>query len=118
MEDKTRFALNSRTVGHVQVLSLAGRFDAYTAKEAKSWLEKATKSHPAQVVVNLEDVTFVDSTALATLVQGMKHSRQKDGDLRLCNLQQKVRIIFELTRLDRAFEIFIGEDEAIQAFAQ
>lgn len=116
MEDKNSLALASRTVGDVAVLALTGRFDAYTAKEAKSWLENATKNDPARIVVNLEDVTFVDSTALATLVQGMKHSRQKNGDLRLCNLQQKVRIIFELTRLDRAFEIFAGEDEAVRAF--
>ncbi|MEM7113418.1 MAG: STAS domain-containing protein [Chloroflexota bacterium] len=118
MEDKNSFALASHTVGDVSVLALTGRFDAYTANKAKDWLEQATDGQPAHIVVNLEDVTFVDSTALATLVQGMKHSRQKNGDLRLCNLQQKVRIIFELTRLDRAFEIFPGEDEAIRAFAQ
>ncbi len=66
--------------------------------------------------MNLAGVQFVDSTALATLVQGMKRCRQLKGDLRLCGLQQPVRMIFELTRLDKAFEIFSGEDEAIQAF--
>ena len=47
----------------------------------------------------------------------MKRARQRDGDLRLCCLQRPVRMIFELTRLDKAFEIFAGEDEAIQAFS-
>ena len=55
--------------------------------------------------------------ALSALVEGMKRSRQLEGDLRLCNLQQPVRMIFELTRLDRAFEIFSSEEEAIQAFS-
>ena len=50
------------------------------------------------------------------LVQGMKRCRERDGDLRLCALQQPVRMIFELTRLDRAFEIYQSEEDAVQAF--
>ena len=46
----------------------------------------------------------------------MKHCQQKGGNLHLYGLQQSVRIIFELTRLDRAFEIYNEEDEAINAF--
>jgi anti-sigma B factor antagonist len=53
---------------------------------------------------------------MATLVQGMKRCREKEGDLRLSELQQPVRMIFELTRLDRAFEIFNSERDAILAF--
>lgn len=117
MDEKTSFSFETRAIGNVQVMALAGRFDAYTVEKARGWLEEATADVPAHIVVNLRDVTFVDSTALAALVQGMKRSRQRDGDLRLCQLQQKVRLIFELTRLDRAFEIYTGEDEAIQAFA-
>ena len=70
-----------------------------------------------QVVVNLAGVNFIDSTGLATLVQGMKHCRQEKGDLRLCGLQQPVRIIFELTRLDKAFEILTDEESAVNSFA-
>lgn len=66
----------------------------------------------------MTSVSFVDSTALAALVQGMKHSRQQGGDLRLCGLGQSVRIIFELTRLDRAFEIYAKPKEAIASFQQ
>src|ERR671929_137943 len=69
------------------------------------WLEEAADKPPAHVVVNLAGVKFVDSTALAALVRSMKRCRQQGGDLHLCGLQQPVRIIFELTRLDRAIEI-------------
>jgi anti-sigma B factor antagonist len=100
----------------VQVLELVGRLDTYTAPPIRQWLEEATMNEPAQIVVNLENVTFLDSTGLATLVQGMKRCRQRSGDLRLCNLQQPVRLIFELTRLDKAFEIYPGKEEAVQAF--
>jgi anti-sigma B factor antagonist len=108
----------SDTNGSVRVLELKGRFDAYEAPPVKEWLnEAATSANPTQVVVNLAQVDFIDSTGLATLVQGMKHCRQQRGDLHLCALQQPIRIIFELTRLDKAFQIFTEEDEAVKAFA-
>ncbi|HNB52902.1 MAG TPA: STAS domain-containing protein [Anaerolineales bacterium] len=101
---------------NIKVLTLSGRFDALTSPSVQAWLDEATQSRPVQIVVNMEAVTFVDSTALSTLVSGMKRARQAEGDLRLCRLQQPVRMIFELTRLDKAFEIFPGEPEAIAAF--
>lgn len=104
-------------VENVMILRLNGRFDSAQANGPKSWLEQATKSAPAQVVVNLEQVNFVDSTALATLVQGMKRARQQGGDLYLAQLQPPVRMVFELTRLDKAFAIFPNEAEAVGAFA-
>lgn len=109
--------LITRMRGSVSVLELTGRFDAHSAPAVTEFLVKAAAAAPAQVIVNLAGVNFVDSTACAALVQGMKRCREKNGDLRLCNLQQPVRIIFELTRLDRAFDILPSEDEAAQAFA-
>lgn len=104
-------------MNNIKILTLSGRFDALTSPSVQSWLDEAIKTKPVQIVVNLAAVTFIDSTALSTLVAGMKRARQMEGDLRLCKLQQPVRMIFELTRLDKAFEIFPGEDEAIGAFS-
>lgn len=108
--------LKTRRVNSVTILKLEGRFDSHTAPPIREFLEETILQEPAYIVVNLESVLFIDSTALSTLVAGMKGSRQAGGDLRLCNLQQPVRMIFELTRLDRAFEILAGEEEAIRAF--
>ena len=79
-------------------------------------MQDATSTPPAKVVVDLSDVSFLDSTALSTLVQGLKRSRELNGDVRLCGLHQPVRMIFELTRLDKAFEIYISQEDAIEAF--
>jgi anti-sigma B factor antagonist len=100
----------------VAILELTGRFDAYVAPPIADWLDKATNAAPARIIVNLAKVNFIDSTGLATLVQGMKRSRQHGGDLYLCNLQQPVRVIFELTRLNKAIQIFDTPDEALKAF--
>ena len=108
--------LNLRSADNVKILELAGRFDTYTAGEVRQWIDEAMAEDPANIVVNMQGVDFVDSTALATLVQGVKNCRQRDGDLRLCEVQQSVRMVFELTRLDRFFEIFSQENEAVKAF--
>ncbi len=108
--------LNLRSADNVKILELAGRFDTYTAGEVRQWIDEAMAEDPANIVVNMQGVDFVDSTALATLVQGVKNCRQRDGDLRLCEVQQSVRMVFELTRLDRFFEIFSQENEAVEAF--
>lgn len=68
------------------------------------------------MLVNLSNTTFVDSTALATLVQALKRCQQVKGDLFLCGMKRPVYMIFELTRLDKAFNIFVDEEHAIRAF--
>jgi anti-sigma B factor antagonist len=101
--------------GNVPVLDLAGRFDAHVAPSVNQWIDQATVMEPARVIVDLSNVNFIDSIALATLVRAMKRCRQHKGDLYLCGLQQSVRIIFELTRLDKAFTLFADRNQALQA---
>jgi len=105
-----------RLIGKIAVLEPIGRFDAHNAPAVAEALAEARNSSLKDAIVNLGQVNFLDSTALATLVQGMKHCRQLGGDLHLCCLQQPVRIIFELTRLDKAFDIYETEAEALHAF--
>ncbi|NWJ95803.1 MAG: STAS domain-containing protein [Chloroflexi bacterium] len=108
--------LELRKIESVSILELSGRFDAYEVGPVVEWINQNMEAFTTRLVINLSGVKFVDSTALATLVQGMKRCRQQQGDLHLCCLQQPVRIIFELTRLDRAIDIFATEREAVETF--
>ncbi len=98
---------------NIEIIELSGRFDAQTAPTIQEKLARAIATPPAQLVVNLEAVEFIDSTALSTLVQAMKQARQLGGDVCLSGLRQPVRIIFELTRLDKVFDIYATKEEAI-----
>lgn len=110
--------IRSYSSGDVQILALSGRFDVTTASPVREWLETAVEKESPLLVVNLKEVEFMDSTGLSTLVHGMKRSREKHGNLYLSNLQQPVRLIFELTRLAQWFDIYINEEEAIAAFSE
>jgi anti-sigma B factor antagonist len=100
----------------VAVIEISGRFDAQSAPAVAEWLENIAATTPGQVVVNLATASFLDSSALAVLVRAVKRCRMRGGDVRLCGVQPSVRLIFELTRLDRAFDMFPSEDEAVSSF--
>jgi len=104
------------TLDTVIVLKLDGRFDAYEAPQISAWVDNQISPGQCQIIADLSSVSFIDSTALATLVKGMKRCRQHGGDLYICGMVKTVRIIFELTRLDKAFRIFETRSEAVNAF--
>lgn len=101
---------------NLPVLQLKGRFDAHEVEPVNDWLVEQTKAGSVRLIVNLEGVNFIDSTALSTLVRGLKLCREQNGDLHVCSLLQPVQVIFELTRLDKAFDIFPNEEEAAKGF--
>lgn len=106
-----------RQIENVTVLELAGSLDISSAHQMRqAWME-AISDRSALVVVNLRDLYFVDSSGLASLVQGLKRAREYHGNLCLCCLQPPVRLILELTRFDKVFEIFVSEEDAVLATA-
>lgn len=107
-----------RAFATVRILELDGRFDAYEVPAVREWLLRHAATPSARMVINLGGVTFIDSTALATLVHGLKRCREYGGELVLTDLPQSVRIIFELTRMDRAFTIFPSEVEAVASLTR
>ena len=102
--------------GNVAILRLKGRFDAHEVIPVRDWLDGNIEKGQTRLLIDLAEVNFIDSSALSILVHGLKHSREKGGDLLLCSFQQPVRVIFELTRLDKAFNIFPNEQDAVNNF--
>ena len=101
------------------ILRINGRFDVHIVKEIASWLDQVVKTSPQpQILINLQEVHFIDSAALAVLVGGFKQAQKKEGQFCVCDLQQPVRIILEITGLDKAFPIFENEDIAIETMEQ
>lgn len=109
--------INSRTIDDMTVVAPEGRCDRRTAPELGDWLEGVSRSGASRIIVDMNGITFMDSTGLATLIRFMKQCRAAGGDLCLADLQQPVRIIFELTRLDSAFIICPTVAAALDSFA-
>lgn len=67
-------------------------------------------------VVDLKAVEFMDSAGLGTLIAALKRITERGGDMKLACLQKKPRMVFEITRAYKVFEIYNSVDDAIRAF--
>jgi anti-sigma B factor antagonist len=97
------------------VIALTGEVDLYTAPEFKQQLLGAISKGAKDVVVDLSGTTFIDSTTLGVLVGGVKRLRVQDGQLSLVCSDRNIAKIFEITGLDRVFQIYPARDEALAA---
>lgn len=100
----------------VGALSLYGRLDGQSAPQLKEMWRNYGERGINNVLLDLQQVEFIDSIGISTLVSGMKQLRARGGDLRLVGLQSSARAIFELMMLDKVFEIFDTEEEALKGF--
>ena len=95
------------------VLSVSGEIDMATAPGLRERLH-GLLAETRQLIVDLDDVGFLDSTALGVLVGALKRARGEGGDVRIVCTQPRVRKVFEITRLDSAFDLFDSVDEAVR----
>lgn len=96
----------------VPVIELEGEVDVYTAPQLKQQMISLLESGTMQMVVDLTKVEYFDSTALGVLIGGLKRIRERDGNLSLICPNPRIRRVFEITGLDKIFDIYSGADEA------
>jgi anti-sigma B factor antagonist len=95
------------------VVAVAGEIDAYTAPALKAALDDAIPAKGTRVVVDLSEVSFVDSTGLGALVGGLNLARSHDGTMVLVVTVDRVRRIFELSSLTQLFPLHPSLDDAL-----
>jgi anti-sigma B factor antagonist len=104
------------TIGNLNILAICGSLDRNTVGPIRAWIEKQMDCKPACAIINLKEVSYMDSSGLAALVAGLNQARKHNGDVWLCSMPNQIRILFELTRLDQVFEIYPTEAAAVQMF--
>src|SRR3989338_5504004 len=102
---------NNLTVCHIDV-----EIDINSSPGIKKAFDKLIAKKEPKVVVNFSKVSYVDSSGLATLVEVLKNMRQYGGRLRLTNLSPKIKSLFEITKLEKLFDIVAEEEEAVSTF--
>jgi anti-anti-sigma factor len=100
----------------VTVVAPTGRLDVAGAPALKDAISEAVKSGQPRVVLDMEGVSFVDSTGLGSVIAALKQIRSSQGDLRLAAPNQQVRVVLELTTLDRVFPYYSTVEEALTGF--
>lgn len=97
----------------IMVCHIDGDIDITSSPDIKKTFDKLIAQKTPRIIVNLARVTYVDSSGLATLVEIFKNMKTYGGKLRLAGISPKVKSLFEITKLDRLFDIMNSEEEAL-----
>jgi len=96
------------------ILDITGDIDlAHSPAMRRALLQEIKEKRTPKVFLNLEKVRYIDSSGIASLVEGLKASRDQGSRLILYGLSKTVREVMELSRLQKIFEIHDSEAQAL-----
>jgi anti-sigma B factor antagonist len=102
-------------IGAILKISIKGRLVVSTTEEFKNALAEAIASE-LWIVLDLSEMSYIDSSGLGAMVFAQQKLSEKGGELRLAALQPKPRIVFDITKVYRIFEIFDNVETALASF--
>lgn len=105
------------TEGNILKVFLSGRLVASCSEEFKDAMFERLKESK-QIVFNLQKMEHVDSSGLGALVSVLQWVNSNGGALKLCCLQPRPKIVFDITKVYRIFEVYDTEQEALAAFSE
>lgn len=95
----------------VEVMKLSGVFGGPQAQEFRQTISELVQGGTQALLLDCADVTFIDSSGLGALVVALKTVRAGGGQLYLCNIPKQMMMLFELTSMDKVFQILKDEAE-------
>src|SRR5262245_49019467 len=99
--------------GEITVIRPIGRLDLRSAAEFKQELARIIGDHQHRLVIDMEAITFLDSSGLGALISGLKAARLAGGDLRIARPGEQARVILMLTTLDKVLKPYPTMEEAL-----
>src|SRR5437764_130466 len=96
------------------IASIRGEIDLHNSPEVRNALLVMLQKHqPAKLILNLAEVPYMDSSAIAVLVEALQKMKKTGGRIFLTNLQPRVKGLLEIARLDSIFVLVKDEAEAL-----
>ncbi len=99
---------------HHDIIELSGEIDMVHSVELRSVLLETLETDTQAILLEMSKVSFIDSSGLATLVEGLQIGRKKNILFKLCGLQARVSNAFEVSKLDTLFSIYSTKQEALE----
>lgn len=99
------------------VIHLKGRIIYESENYVKSEIDKLFESGQKKLVLDLTELSYINSSGLGILINLLKKIRGQNGDLHLACLSKEISELFRITSLDHVFKIFPIVDEAVQAYS-
>jgi len=116
MPQRPPLKISARQVGDAVILDLTGDITLFNSPEIrKALIDQLREQRVSHLILNMLDVPYVDSSGVASLVEGLKISRDLKSRFALYGLSKSARTVLELTHLLRVFEVHQTEQEAVEA---
>ena len=110
--------LSTRQVGNVTVIDVAGRITLGEGSAAlRELLRDMVAKNQNKILLNLADVSYIDSSGIGELVSGYTTVTNTGGQLKLLNLNKRVKDLLQITKLYTVFEVKEDEADAIRSFS-
>ena len=103
-----------RKLDKISILDCSGDIDLYSSPRLREPMLVEIKAGGQSVLVNMAGVPYIDSSGIATLVEGLQLSRQTKTPFGLYGLRANARSVLELARLYKVFAVFENETEALE----
>lgn len=110
--------LSTRQVGDVTVVDVAGRITLGEGSSAlRDLLRDMVGKNQKKILLNLGDVSYIDSSGIGELVSGFTTVTNQGGQLKLLNLTKRVKDLLQITKLYTVFDVHDDEAAAVRSFA-
>ncbi|HEY9295619.1 MAG TPA: STAS domain-containing protein [Phormidium sp.] len=99
-----------------KIVQPSGILDGAKGSQFRQEVTDLIDSGVKNILVDFQDVTFMDSSGLGALVLALKTVRASGSKIFICAINDQVKMLFELTSMDKVFEIFPNRNEFINQF--
>ncbi len=103
-------------IGEVVVLHMKGSLDASTVAKFKKGAWDLFEKGKLKFILDASELSFVDSMGLGAIISLLRRVREKKGDIKAVNLNRDLEEIFDITRLNKLFEVYKNVNEALSKF--
>ena len=101
----------------IDVIAITGRLDLVSSSALKDTIRQRLSERRAHFVLDMEKVTFINSSGLGALISSLRDVRLSGGRIVLCHMEPYVEEIFTLTGLTKVFDCYATAAESLESFA-
>ena len=98
----------------IKIIDLGGEIDIYSSINLKIKVIDLIDLGNYKIIINMEDITYIDSSGLNVLITIYKRIKKEKGEFRIVNISPEIKRVLGMTRLDKSFDIYEDEESAIK----
>lgn len=99
-----------------KIIELSGMLDGIKGSELRREIHEILANGTDVLLIDMQAVDFINSSGLGALVLVMQVVRKANAKLFMCSVNDQVKMLFELTKMDRVFQIFVDQDDFKRQF--